>query len=60
MQFLANFELNFLEKGISDFYKNWDTTVFDALYKMALLFFENYLRKKIQVFASIYRLIQKT
>ena len=27
-----------------------------APYKMAMLFFENYKRKKIQVFASIYRL----
>ena len=33
---------------------------FDALYKMALLFFKNSLRVKNQVFASIYRLIQKS
>ena len=41
MQFLAKFELNFLDKGITDFYENWGTTVFQhALSFGDVIFFQ--------------------
>jgi hypothetical protein len=38
---LSNFELNFLKNEEFVLNKNWDTTVFDALYRLAVEFFKN-------------------
>ena len=59
--FLANYELNLIEKGNSDVHENWGTAVFRCALQdgVAIFLKKRKKRKKIQVFALIHRLIQK-
>jgi hypothetical protein len=47
-------------KAVSDFHKNWETTVFRCALQNSIVIVWKFHKEKIQVFVLIYRLVQKS